>query len=163
MCIRCPRLQKNHKDRVALPSYHLRLATRKPLPEGYPEQLLTLGDHLRKRRLDLGLLQKEVAEQIGANVMTIVNWEKNHTSPALRFVPGIVGFLGYNLNNETPGSLGQRLIAARRRLGLSQKGLASLLEIDPTTLARWERNEGVPSRKLMPRVDAFLTSHTLDR
>jgi transcriptional regulator with XRE-family HTH domain len=59
--------------------------------------LKTLGDHLRKRRLDLGLLQREVAQKLQVNQMTICNWEINRTSPQLRFIPRIITFLGYNL------------------------------------------------------------------
>jgi transcriptional regulator with XRE-family HTH domain len=57
--------------------------------------LVTVGDHIRRRRLDLGLLQREVAERLGADAATITNWELNRTQPALRFLPAIVGFLGY--------------------------------------------------------------------
>jgi len=54
-----------------LPFCHLTLKAKKPLPLGYPQILKTLGDHLRKRRLDLNLLQKEVAEIIGVDETTI--------------------------------------------------------------------------------------------
>jgi hypothetical protein len=33
-----------------------------------PMHKTMLGDHLRKRRLELGLLQKEAPEQIGVNI-----------------------------------------------------------------------------------------------
>lgn len=36
---------------------------------------------IRKHRLDLGLLQREVAERIGCDKMTMVNWEKGHRMP----------------------------------------------------------------------------------
>jgi transcriptional regulator with XRE-family HTH domain len=51
---------------------------------------------MRKRRLDLGLLQKKVAERIGCDTVTITNWELNHSSPELRFMPRIIAFLGYD-------------------------------------------------------------------
>jgi len=61
-----------------------------PLPRSYPQVLTTIGDHLRKRRLDLGLLQREVAERLGVDKTTITNWELNRTTPALRFLPPII-------------------------------------------------------------------------
>jgi DNA-binding XRE family transcriptional regulator len=79
-----------------LPFCHIQLAARKPLPPAYPSELRTLGDHLRKRRLDLGLLQCDVAEKLQVNPMTVCNWETNRTSPQLRFMPRIIAFLGYN-------------------------------------------------------------------
>jgi DNA-binding XRE family transcriptional regulator len=45
--------------------------------------------------LDLGLLQKEVAAQIGVDEATIYNWEANRNQPAVRLIPRIIQFLGY--------------------------------------------------------------------
>ncbi|HKZ19445.1 MAG TPA: helix-turn-helix transcriptional regulator [Acidimicrobiia bacterium] len=66
----------------------------KPLPEAYPRELLTLGDRLRKRRLDLGLLQKDVAQQLGVSKDTVRNWEANRTQPGRLFLLRIAEFLG---------------------------------------------------------------------
>ena|SRR5215831_1555163 len=57
----------------------------------------TLGDHIRKRRLELGLFQRQVAEKIGVDMMTIWNWECNESSPQIQFFPAIIKFLDYNL------------------------------------------------------------------
>jgi transcriptional regulator with XRE-family HTH domain len=78
-----------------LPFCHVRLSARKPVPKGYPSELRTVGDHLRKRRLDLGLRQKDVARRLGANVNTVTNWEVGRTAPAARYAKGIVRLLGY--------------------------------------------------------------------
>ncbi len=82
-------------DRVALPFCQITLNAQKPLPSAYPQTLKTLGDHLRKRRLDLKLLQREVAQKLGVGESSIYNWENNLTKPALRYIPKIVKFLGY--------------------------------------------------------------------
>ena len=66
-----------------------------------------MGDHLRKRRLDLDLLQTEMAEKLGVDEMTICNWELNHTSPQLRFIPRLIAFLGYMPDDTRAESLGQ--------------------------------------------------------
>jgi hypothetical protein len=42
---------------VALHFCEVTLTAKKPLSEAYPKTLKTLGDHLRKRRLDLNLFQ----------------------------------------------------------------------------------------------------------
>ena len=52
-----------------------------------------IEDHLRKRRLDVGLLQKEVAQQLGVTTDTVRNWEANRTASALPYVTRIVEFL----------------------------------------------------------------------
>ncbi|MBI4410044.1 MAG: helix-turn-helix transcriptional regulator [Gemmatimonadetes bacterium] len=67
----------------------------KPLPEAHPRELLSIGDHVRKRRLDLGLRQKDLARRLGVNVNTVTNWEVGRSTPALWHVPGIIRFLGY--------------------------------------------------------------------
>ena len=98
-----------------MPFCHFQLTARKPSSLPYPAQLTTLGDHLRKRRLDLGLLQREVAEEIGVTESTIWNWEANRCSPQLRFVPEVVAFLGYDPNSSVSGTLGERLLCYRCR------------------------------------------------
>jgi DNA-binding XRE family transcriptional regulator len=47
--------------------------------------------------LDLGLFQSDVGEQIGVDTTTVHNWERNASVPAIRYVPAIVGFLGYGV------------------------------------------------------------------
>ena len=59
----------------------------------YPEVPATFGDHLRKRRHERGLLQKDAAASMGVNTWTLGNWEKGYTKPALRFWPKIIDFL----------------------------------------------------------------------
>jgi ribosome-binding protein aMBF1 (putative translation factor) len=45
--------------------------------------------------------------------------------------------------------------------GLSQKKLANVLRIDPTTLARWEKGKAKPSKKLGERLVGLLDIQTL--
>jgi len=119
-----------------------------------------LGDHIRKRRLDLGLLRKQVAAQIGVDKTTVYNWERNATHPPPRSMAVIVALLGYD-PYPPPKSFSERLVRARNLLGLTQKAMARRLGVDPTTLARWERGESGPSRQLLTIVRAFLNSHQL--
>jgi transcriptional regulator with XRE-family HTH domain len=117
--------------------------------------LATIGDHLCKRRLDLGLLQRQVAELLGADQCTVTNWELNRTKPVLRFLPGIIRVLGYTPWTAGP-SLGERLLAYRRDRGLSQELMARRLGIDPGTLSRWERGLRTPAGRYARRAAAFL-------
>ncbi len=61
--------------------------------KGYPVTPRTIGESIRKRRLDLGLRQIEVARIIGCNEMTIVNWEKGHTHPRVAKMARVESFL----------------------------------------------------------------------
>lgn len=62
---------------------------------GYPLELKTVADHLRKRRLDLGLTRAAVAARIGVGAWSYGQWERG-LSNELRYFPAIVEFLGYN-------------------------------------------------------------------
>lgn len=62
----------------------------------YPKQRKHLGDHLRAKRIDLGLLRKEIAVRIGVDTATVTNWELGHTDPEERFIPALIRFLGHN-------------------------------------------------------------------
>ena len=98
---------------VALPFCQITLQAQKPPSPAYPKELKTLGDHLRKRRLDLKLLQKEVAQKLGVNQDTICNWENNRTSPTLRFIPKIVEFLAVLATRRVEVDLHDRVSGAR--------------------------------------------------
>ena len=144
-----------------MPSCGARLKARKPLPATYPHTLDTLGDHLRKRRLDLGLRQTDVAEQLKVDETTIANWELNRMAPALAFIPKIIRVLGYP-PFRTSGGLPKRLRAFRQASGLSQKALARLLGVDPSTVLHWERGTSNPGdehwtaiTQLLPRSPAI--------
>jgi DNA-binding XRE family transcriptional regulator len=113
----------------------------KPASPKYPKELKSLGDHIRKRRLDLGLFQKQVAEQIGVSEATIYNWERNETQPQIHQLPEIICFLGYN-PLPAPESLTENLHAARKALGLTQRAMAKQLGVDPTTLGEVGKGEG---------------------
>ena len=126
----------------------------KPLPLGYPKRLKKLGDHIRKKRLDLRLLQRQVAEQVGVTETTIYNWENNRSTPALRHIPAIIRFLGY-FPLQTPESLPEKLILARRTRGLSRKRMAKTLGVNESTLARWETRKGHPSKESLKVLKAF--------
>lgn len=127
-----------------------------PPPRAYPRALKTLGDHLRKARLDRGLSQEHVARELGVTVGTVLNWERNYTRVRTRLMPKVVAFLG-NDPREESGELGERIRALRERQGLSQADLAARLGIDVMTVTRWERGR---VRKLFPamkrRFEEFL-------
>lgn len=111
-----------------MPFCHARLSGPRPLPRSYPQVLVTIGDHLRKRRLDLGLLQREVADRLGVSKSTVTNWELNRSTPALRFLPRIIALLG--LDPRPAGTtLGDQLVACRTVRGLSQEAAAQMLGV----------------------------------
>ncbi len=148
-----------HIFRVALPSSQIVLKAKKPLPSTYPKTIKTLGDHLRKRRLDLDLLQKDVAKMIGVCEQSICNWEKNLAKPAIKYIPKIIKLLDYIPFDTSTISIGQKIILYRKLNGLTQKMLACQLDIDPSTLRKWERDKSKPCGKLLKDLTAFFKSY----
>jgi transcriptional regulator with XRE-family HTH domain len=125
-----------HRGIPAFPFCQVTLRGPKPRA-GYPEEPSTLGEHLKKRRLDLGLGQKEVAAEFGANFKSYDNWEQEKHEPEFRYWPAIIGFLGYDPVPE-PETFGERIRWRRRREGLTRKELAEKLGLDPVTVWAWE-------------------------
>jgi DNA-binding transcriptional regulator YiaG len=143
-----------------LPFCHVRLSGPKPKPKAYPKQLKTLGDHLRKRRLDLGLLQKQAAEQIGVDTASIGNWESNEVQPMVHCLPQILAFLGHNPLPEA-GDLVGKFKRIRCILGLTQEQLAHKLGIDESTIEGWERGENTPVGAYRKLLEDFITGDAL--
>ncbi|HUQ15979.1 MAG TPA: helix-turn-helix transcriptional regulator [Gemmatimonadales bacterium] len=141
----------------ALPFCHAHLKAPRPLPCAYPQALVTIGDHLRKHRLDLGLLQREVAEWLGVTESTVTNWELNRTEAELRFLPRIIALLGFD-PRPAGVTLGEQLLVCRTARGLSREAAARILGVDPGTLWKWESDQRTPGRAFLAKIRAFLTS-----
>lgn len=99
----------------------LRFTAATPKPR-YPKKIKYIGDHLRARRIDLGLLQKEIAAKVGVDKATVTNRELGHTEPEERFILALICFLGYNPipqpaapGEEVRGDAHARCANARRR------------------------------------------------
>jgi transcriptional regulator with XRE-family HTH domain len=142
---------------VALPFCHFELRAVRHKLATYPNQINSLGDHLRARRLDLNLLQKQVADKIGVHELTITGWEGNATIPEVRYMPAILQFLGYN-PLPAVSSLPERLATARRALGLSQRKMAKKLGVDPSTLMGWEAGRHQPTEKSLNLIGIVIQS-----
>ena len=125
--------------------------------KGYPANPKTIGEMIRKRRLDLGLRQIDAAKMIGCDEMSVVNWEKGHRTPRVNHMAGVVEFLGFNpfQNGDT---MAHRLVNHRKARGMTQKEFASQIGVDPSTLARWERGERVPIGSFLQRADLVMSS-----
>ena len=110
---------------------------------------------MRTRRLDLKLLQKHVAKQIGVSAATLANWEGNASTPAIRYMPAIIRFLDYDPVPH-PHSLPERLSAGRRALGLTQREMAERIGVDPCTLRDWESGHHKPTGKSLELIARVL-------
>jgi len=57
--------------------------------------LKTWSDRLRQCRIYRKLFQRQVAEILGVHPLTVVNWERNATTPPAHYREVITVLLGY--------------------------------------------------------------------
>jgi transcriptional regulator with XRE-family HTH domain len=138
-----------------LPTCQITLKADRPKP--YPKELNTLGDHLKKKRLDLGLLRKEAAQIIGVNPTTIRNWEINRFAPKIRYIPRIIDFLGHYPYRPSQ-SFPDWLRRCRTVAGFSQEKLAGLLRVDESTVVGWEQGRHRPTKRNQLKIQKFFCS-----
>jgi transcriptional regulator with XRE-family HTH domain len=121
----------------------------------YSKTPQSLGEHLKKRRRELGLLQREAATRMGVSTATIVMWEKNRARPvAAQFRP-LVEFLGCDPTPE-PQTLGERFEAKQRSLGASLAQIARYLGWDSGSLRQYLAGTWRISPDRRDALEAFL-------
>ncbi len=129
-----------------------------PLPPKYPRELKTIGNHLLKRRYDLKMSQSQVAKIIGVTTDSITYWENGRSVPQIGYAGKIIKFLGYNPYHIDNKTFGDKLKNCRYLNGLTQKELAQILNIDPSTVGAWEKDTLKPKAKLLKKVTNRLNS-----
>jgi transcriptional regulator with XRE-family HTH domain len=117
----------------------------KPIP-GYPLRLTSIGDHLLRRRLDLGLTRKDAARQLRADPTSLKNWERGNTEVKPWFYPAIIQFLEYNPLPEGQ-TRGRQIERERMTRGWSRKRLAREAGVDEGTVTRLEADRPGTARK----------------
>ena len=123
----------------------------------YSEAPKTLGEHLKKRRRELGLLQREVAAQMSILTETYANWENGHTEPVASQFRPVIAFLGYD-PSPAPRTLAERLRVKRRELGVTFSEVARHLGWDEGTLTRYLNGTWRMPPARTAALDAFLAA-----
>ncbi|MCK4852133.1 MAG: helix-turn-helix transcriptional regulator [Candidatus Omnitrophica bacterium] len=59
----------------------------------YPKKPKTLGERIRRARMDKNMLIRELAEIIGVTEDSVINWEKRDMRPSGRSLERVKGFL----------------------------------------------------------------------
>ena len=134
------------------------LIAKRPVPYYKLKLPKTIGDHLKLKRLELKLQKQELAKILNVSPSTIKNWEGNAGIPNCGHLQAIVLFLGYWPYDPKIKTQGQRIKRAREYRSLTQESLAKIIEVDPSTVAHWERDEKKPSEKLFERLNCFFAS-----
>jgi DNA-binding transcriptional regulator YiaG len=121
---------------------------RKPQSKKYSLIPTTLGEHIRKRRIELTLLQRDVADVTGVTEESVANWESGRSHPQLRHYPAIIAFLDYYpFVNETDTVSGG-LLYLRNTNGYSYEEVGRLLNVHGSTARAWELKQSQPSQPI---------------
>ncbi len=128
-----------------------RVSLRGHKPPPGPRELRTIGDHLRRRRLQLGLRQADLATRLGVAHESVRNWETGQRTPTGRSLGPIRDFLGYDPCPER-SSVAERLREYRLVRGWTRADLAAKLGVRTVTVSRWERGRTRLRRGYLERV-----------
>ena len=136
----------------------IELESDRPRDVAYPKTLTTIGDHLRKARLDKGLSQPKVAEIIGVLTDTITTWELNQHAPGINHMKAVINFIGYNPYWKDDGTLREKFKAKRYAEGLTFKKAAKIVGCDKHTLQLFEGNMRKTSEETRRKINVFVQS-----
>ncbi|WP_300463709.1 helix-turn-helix transcriptional regulator [Desulfobacula sp.] len=141
----------------------------------YPAEINSLGDLIRKTRIDLNLEVKQLGKELGVDECSITNWEVGRSQPKTPFLKRLSEFLKPHINGliseedlwklffqnnpsypKQQNTFGDRLRAARMQSFLTIPQLADKLKVDPASIGKWERMEAKPIPEYKDRVNAWL-------
>jgi DNA-binding XRE family transcriptional regulator len=80
--------------------YNICIARPLVFPDGYPVNPKTIGEHIRKKRMDCRLMQSDVASIIGVSEESIWNWENDRIKPSKKNLEIINAFITASLNSH---------------------------------------------------------------
>lgn len=141
-----------------------------------PRNPTTIGGQLRRRRLQLGLLQREVAQKLGVSMRTLSLWECDKVYPMWEYQPRIAAYLGHNpftdpemgrphdnksiivvnLTTEAAMTFGDNLREVRLKHRLSRVVFAKQLGVNTRTLRNWEMGIHAPLRSKKTKIEAVI-------
>jgi len=123
-----------------------------------------MGEHLKRRRVELGQKQVEAARILGITTVTLSCWELDKSFPSWDHQPAVIDYLGYDpfkdfgiqdprgnetgfvafLSAEGPAPIGHLLRRRRLELKLTVNACARKLGVDPKSINGWEKGRHEP-------------------
>lgn len=149
-------------DRVAFPFCKIELTTSNPMLPVFLENPTTHGEHIRKRRLDLGWTQKRTATELGVSEDTLRDWELGNMEPKPRKLPRIGEFLGYQPDSErfdAPHLIGRILSVG----ALTLDRLAAEIGVCEDTLVNLQNGRYQPARRTYDKLVDFASKLEIRR
>lgn len=113
---------------------------------------MTLGEHIRKVRMDKQLLQEDVAKLFKVSLDCITGWENGRSEPRISYYRRIIAFLGYYPFNSEVSGIPRQMLIYRKINGLTQKQLAEKVGVNASTITHWERSEHRPKGQVLAKL-----------
>lgn len=123
---------------------------------------LSLGEVIKRERLDKGYTQTDVARLLGINRVTIYRYETHieHVIPVNLLINLVKLYeldlhdtvlLAYGVDLSDNSTMGKKLRNARIKMGMSQKDVARALDINSTTICRYEMRNNINVKNYVMR------------
>lgn len=138
-----------------LPSSHFKQSFSKAAARNYPQNPETIGEQLRKKRIDRGLSQAELAEILQVSTDCITYWESNRSNPQISYYPIIHHFLEFCTDNFDESKFCDFIKSYRWDNGISCKELGFLLKVATSTVRGWERGVSLPRKEMRFKLADF--------
>ncbi|MES3017450.1 MAG: recombinase family protein [Bacteroidota bacterium] len=155
--------KRQHNFIPALPFSRLDMVVGKPLGIKYIANPTTLGQKIRNRRLEKGMLQKEVAALIGVTEDCVTLWENGRSRPSVAHYPWIIEFLGHFPFEIDTSTLGGKMKRYRYLKGMTQKGLAKEVGVNESTVHYYENNPHTPLPRTLGKLQALLVASSIEK
>lgn len=127
---------------------------RKLVQKGFKIKPVTLGQHLRSRRLVLNLTQTQAAERLNTLREHYERWERDEVAPTASFWPRLIGFLGsYPWAIQSPAD---QVLMARRIVGLSHFAFGRRIQVIAKDVRKWEHGVAEPSPAMLAKVQQLV-------
>ena len=154
MNLHFPKGERNYM--VALGSLKVAVEREKPGSSIKVSESDPIGRHILKRRLERGMLQRQLAEVLGVCEDSITGWENGHSLPQISIYPRLIVFLGYVPFATAIDTIGKRIKYYRMTKGLSYKRMGKLVGVDASTVGSWENEKFLPKGKLRGKLEKLL-------
>jgi DNA-binding XRE family transcriptional regulator len=133
---------------------------KKPLSKAMPLHLITLGDHIRKKRIETNRMQQYVAQIIGVTEDCITNWENNRNQPQIHLYPAIINFLGYHPFTFDEVALAEKIKGFRYINGWTCEDFGEQIGVHGSTVSAWERQRTIPRKTHQERIEIVLNRYS---
>ena len=122
--------------------------------KSYNPSPCTVGEHVRKVRIERKLFQKDVAAIIGVSEDSVAYWENGRTQPKIWHYPAIIAFLGYYPFPHETATVAGKLTQIRYCNGLGYHQCAKLLHVSFDAIKRWEQGKHVANPKMRMLIES---------